>query len=48
MQPSILYRWDDEQVEGMELIGNVKAKEKYEAHRPACYRVPQQGDPQLV
>ncbi|KAK3888492.1 hypothetical protein Pcinc_007451 [Petrolisthes cinctipes] len=43
-----LDRWDDEQVEGMELNGNVKAKEKYEAHRPACYRVPRHGDPQVL
>ncbi|XP_063605483.1 arf-GAP with dual PH domain-containing protein 1-like isoform X1 [Penaeus indicus] len=43
-----LDKWDDEQVEMMETIGNVSAKEKYEQHVPACYRIPRAGDPSVL
>ncbi|KAK7073745.1 hypothetical protein SK128_003843, partial [Halocaridina rubra] len=43
-----LDKWDDEQVQMIETVGNVKAKEKYEKHIPPCYRVPQAGDPPVL
>ena len=27
-------------IKGMEALGNLKAKEKYEVQVPACYRIP--------
>lgn len=43
-----LDKWDDEQVQGMEEMGNEKAKQKYEQHVPPCYRVPKPGDPPVL
>ncbi|XP_071552451.1 arf-GAP with dual PH domain-containing protein 1-like isoform X2 [Panulirus ornatus] len=43
-----LDKWDDEQVEMMESVGNVQARQKYEEHVPACYRIPHAGDPPVL
>ncbi|XP_064107072.1 arf-GAP with dual PH domain-containing protein 1-like isoform X1 [Macrobrachium nipponense] len=43
-----LDKWEDKQVEMMEMMGNVQAKQKYEQHVPACYRIPQSGDPPVL
>ncbi|XP_042203677.1 arf-GAP with dual PH domain-containing protein 1-like isoform X3 [Homarus americanus] len=43
-----LDKWDDEQVEQMEAVGNLQAKQHYEQHIPACYRIPHAGDPPVL
>nr|XP_045612312.1 arf-GAP with dual PH domain-containing protein 1-like isoform X1 [Procambarus clarkii] len=43
-----LDKWDDEQVEMMDAVGNEQAKQKYEVHVPACYRIPRAGDPPVL
>ncbi|XP_076263875.1 arf-GAP with dual PH domain-containing protein 1-like isoform X2 [Rhynchophorus ferrugineus] len=43
-----LDRWEDSQVERMKVVGNIKAKMKYEERVPPCYRRPKEDDPQVL
>ncbi|XP_060519852.1 arf-GAP with dual PH domain-containing protein 1-like [Cylas formicarius] len=43
-----LDRWEDSQIERMKVVGNIKAKLKYEERVPPCYRRPKEDDPQIL
>ncbi|XP_028177992.1 arf-GAP with dual PH domain-containing protein 1-like isoform X2 [Ostrinia nubilalis] len=43
-----LDRWEDSQVQRMNEVGNIAAKNKYEERVPPCYRRPTKSDPQVL
>ncbi|KAL7640775.1 UNVERIFIED_CONTAM: hypothetical protein RMT77_009050 [Armadillidium vulgare] len=43
-----LAKWNDDQLEGMESLGNSEAKKKYEKHCPIFYRKPSPDDPVVL